>query len=747
MRPVVPALLVMGFTAAVGQVLLIRELLVTFLGNELLFSAILFNWLISVAFGSFWLGRRFADKASPSTFASTQLLISILLPLQLVLARAMKNLLGIGIGKIVGIFPVFGCSFAVLFPVCIFLGFQFTLGCKLYAGIEEKATSVGRVYIYEALGSLAGGAAFTFLLIHLFHPFEIVACLALLNLLSAFVLQKAWIHVTKPISSKVLSLAIVSMMALNLYALGSSQIDDLNDLSAQLRWRGQELIHHEDSIYTNVVVTRMQDQLNFFASGALMFTAPEPDIAFAEEIAHFSLLMHPSPEKVLLIGGGAGGVLEEILKHPVRAVHYAELDPLIVEITKRYLPGGGFEDPKIEVKYVDGRSYVKTTLKRFDVIILNLPSPSTLQLNRFYTLEFFEEVRKILNAGGVFCLKVPWAEAYMVEELIRHNRCIWRALKETFSLTSVIPGDHCFYFASTGDLPEVGTIVKRFTERELGTRLLTEGYIRYKFSETRIARALEILGEGHPETNRDTRPVGVYHNVALWNAMFYPALRGAFSAATGLNLWWVMVPLIPVGLVLCFRRKLSELVSFSIATTGFAGISLDMLTIFAFQVTVGYAYGQIGILVASFMAGLAAGGFCMNTVMGKLRKDTLILAKIELAICSYAAFFGLVAVLCQRAISPLVVEVALPILNFGAGALVGLEFPLANKIYMKTDTLSRSASALYASDLFGACLGAVVVGIFFVPLLGILGTAIALALLKLCSFIALASKAASRKAQ
>jgi len=112
------------------------------------------------------------------------------------------------------------------------------------------------------------------------------------------------------------------------------------------------------------------------------------------------------------------GDLREILKHPVANVIYVELDPLLIEAAITNLPPEDvtiLHDPRATLILTDGRLYVnqvadgvkETANSNFDVVILDLPEPATGSLNRFYTYEFFIEVKSILNAGGVFALGLP----------------------------------------------------------------------------------------------------------------------------------------------------------------------------------------------------------------------------------------------------------------------------------------------------------------------------------------------------
>jgi len=754
------AFLAVGFGETVGQILLIRELIINFQGNELSLGVILANWLLMVALGSWGLGR-LADRLSPKApiFVITQILFCLILPAQLILVRTINNLIGIELGEIVGLIPIFYSSLLVVAPLCLLNGFQFALGSSILAeGSKEPAIHIGKIYISEAIGCMAGGVIFTYLLVHYFHPFEIAVYTGLLNLFTALLLLQPWRiswRLKREVMVKFLVLMVILSLGLGFYSLASDNIDGLHQLSRKWQWKGYNLIHHQDSVYGNVAITQSNGQFNFFESGLLIFSSPDPDIALIEEIAHFPLLYHPSPKKVLLVGGGIGGVLDQILKHPIDELDYVELDPLIIKVAKKYSSAPALDNPRVKIKYTDGRFFVKHTQEKYDLIVVNFPPPSTLQLNRVYTQEFFSEAHYRLNPEGIFTFGLPSSEAYMSKEMINHNRCIYQTLKEAFPNVSVIPGDYSIFLASPGiDLSTIDleTICERFQNRKLETSLFTVPYIEYKLSPERIERLLApLLGEGHPEINQDLQPIGTYYNLALWNVMFYPSWRGFFNFISGVDLWWIAIPLglFIISTLLWLRwgragRARYWPITLAIATTGLAGMTFSLVLLFTFQTLFGCLYQKIGVFIAAFMLGLAFGGLTMNNIMAKLRSEFLSFTKIESALITYSLLLPFILILFFAEIARLPAfipeEMPLALLNCLAGFLIGLEFPLANKIYLgvlPSGRVGQVAGTLYGSDLFGAIFGAILATVFLIPILGIIKTCFLIAIIKIASLSAL----------
>ncbi len=163
----------MGVSGIVAQILLLRELLISFLGNELTLGIILTNWLILEAVGSFMIGKSVEKvKRKMEIFVLFQLSFSVALPFAIYLSRIFKNILLATPGEGLGFAPVLYSSFLILLPVTLPHGALFTYGSKLYSQYsKEEASSIGRVYVLESFGSIIGGLLMTFLLIQYLNSF------------------------------------------------------------------------------------------------------------------------------------------------------------------------------------------------------------------------------------------------------------------------------------------------------------------------------------------------------------------------------------------------------------------------------------------------------------------------------------------------------------------------------------------------------------------------------------------------
>ncbi len=187
-----PLLLLIGFTATVAQILLMRELLVVFYGNEISLGLLLANWLLWTGIGSSLFGRKSAwFDDSRKTMAGLQTLLALALPLTILAVRSSKGIFLTVPGEILGPGPMFLTALVILCPFCLFSGGMFSAGSRLVCQETGAmpASATGFVYLLEAFGSGIGGLIASLMLVRHYTSFQIAFCLGLLNLLAAATLD------------------------------------------------------------------------------------------------------------------------------------------------------------------------------------------------------------------------------------------------------------------------------------------------------------------------------------------------------------------------------------------------------------------------------------------------------------------------------------------------------------------------------------------------------------------------------
>ena len=198
-------------------------------------------------------------------------------------------------------------------------------------------------------------------------------------------------------------------------------------------------------------------------------------------------------------------------------------------------------------------------------------------------------------------------------------------------------------------------------------------------------------------------------------------------------------------LIICFKAptistKLS--IPFAVMASGFAGMIFDLALIYTFQAVYGYVFHQIGLLVAAFMVGIAAGSLTMTSLLKRVKRDFAFFIGLELAMILFSgtlpAIFLLFSPYLDRPAVFFLFQVIFLVLSFLSGLLIGAQFPLANKIYLKhSPDLSGTAGLLYGADLAGGWIGGLIGGVVLLPVLGLVQTCIAVILFKMASLLIL----------
>jgi len=715
----------LGLSCVATQLVLMREMLGVFAGNELVLGVVLGNWLLLMGTGA-WLGRwpgRGRDRLG--ILVRAQLAVALLPLLQLLAVRVLPVYV-FPRGATVGLQATLLGSLVILLPYCLLAGATLTVACALLAEDTDQATGAGRVYVADSLGSIVGGAAISLVLIWALDSFALLTAVAVLALGPCAAL--AW--------RAGRSAPLVAALALSLGLPLAVVILKPDHRLTRLQYPGQEVLFCGNSPYGRLVVTRAAGQLTFFQNGVPSLTSHS--VERVEEAVHYAMAQRPEAEQVLLIGGGVAGTAKELLKYPSR-VTYAELDPLFLAVGRRLLPEH-LDDRRVQVVNTDGRRFVQTTTGRFDVVILDLPDPLTAQLNRFYTAEFFAEAKRIQSANGVLAAGLGRYENFISPELASLLATTHHTLRSVFTNVTMLPGGRVFFLASDGDLhPDIAARLER---AGIPTRFVNRHYLQGMMTSDRRA-AVERAVSVETPVNRDFNPVLYFQCVQHWASQF-PTPPGLLGIALGVAL-----------LVFVCRLRGGPAAVFA---GGFAASSLEVVLLLGFQALCGSLYYQLGILVTVFMAGLAVGAAWANrrkairaaesaparlpepaTVssgqdhaspqrMAKLvglsalraPSDRHVLALLALAVAAFAVLLplalGLLSTSPRPGGSSAAVPAVIACLTFTLAALVGAEFPVANRAVGASAGVA--ASGVYAVDFVGASLGALLASAWLIPVLG-----------------------------
>jgi spermidine synthase len=724
-RIVLLAVGALGVSCVMTQLVLMRELLGAFSGNEMVLGIVLGLWLLLMGLGT-GLGRTSDRLGNPlAVLLVIQILVAILPLAQVFALRALRNVVFIR-GAEVGVTETVISAFILLLPYGIVAGYALTLACSILNRCGDTS-GAGRVYVADGLGSIVGGILFSFVFVRFLDHLDLLVFPALLNLLGA---GATGIRCgRKPLSAMALALA-VGVLAMAFLA-------DLDGISTGWLFQKQHIVARANSPYGKLVVTESDGQFDFVENGVPLTSTR--DDQHVEETVHYAMAQRPDARKVLLVAGGISGTAKEVLKYDVSRVDYVELDPLILELGRKYLPEN-LADSRIRVLNTDGRLFIKQAGEKYDVVIVDVPDPSTAQLNRFYTAEFMAEVRRVLSRDGVLGFSLGHYENYVSPELARLLASARRSLSPSFRNVLVIPGGRVYFLASDG--PLFADIAARIEQRQIKTKLVNRHYLDAMLTADRMADIQRAVSQP-AAINRDFSPMLYFYHLRHWMSQFNVGF-GTLQALL----------LILLGVYL-FRLRGAALVLFA---SGFAGSALELVLLLAFQVLCGSVYHQVGVIVTVFMAGLALGAVMMNRLMkpgsngaaaccGKpdpapapsLHHSTTPTAKhlalLALAIAGYAALLPFLLPLLNQmggtTMSLFAIKTVITLLTVVLAVLAGMQFPLANRL--EFDGSVAGASRLYTADFTGAFLGALLASTLLIPLMGVTGVCLLTAALNLLS--------------
>jgi spermidine synthase len=722
-----------GFTAMAAQIIYLREFLIVFSGNELSIGILLANWLIGGAAGSLLIGR-FADRLKHriTPFAACNTLVAVFLPASIVLIRSVKNILGAPAGAILPLGPLTASSFLIMAPIAMILGLMFALACRLRALSPAEGTAgISRAYMLETAGASLGGLITSFFFIEFLDPVYIMAILGAMNIITALILLVRYVEAAKKFT---LGIA-VAVFAVYIAAGALKWWDRIERDSLANEWSSFNILASGNSIYGNVVLTERTGLYSFFENGLHLYTVP--DLQRQEEAVHFALLEHPRPKDVLLIGGGVGGLIDEILKYQVSRVDYVELDDLIVKMAVERLPADlsrGLKNAKVSVKNEDGRFFVKKTQDKYDCVLLDMGDPYTAQINRFYTVEFFTEVKRILKEGGIFSFGVSSSENYVNKGLADFLKSLYRTLSRAFNDVKIIPGNTAIFIASDAKgllTYDYRVLMERAGSAGLELKYVREYYLSSRLSAERVSYIQDIVSSPPPaRSNYDFRPVGYYYGMIFWASRFRDSAFG--SALKSLSKW----PLEMVGLALCLtiiwlgflaRRRQTgagAVLLGGLALSGYDGMAFQVITLLSFQIIYGYLFYKLGIVLTFFMIGLALGSrFAMKLIGTDANvKKTLIGTQLAWGVYFLVSPAVFIVLANSRGANALWLgsNIFFPLISLLAGTVSGAQFALTGKAYSKKDDAAGKTGALtYGTDLAGACLGAIITGAFLIPVAGI----------------------------
>ena len=307
------------------------------------------------------------------------------------------------------------------------IGLELPLIARLIKEYGTLRTTLANVLSMDYLGALAAGLLFPYLLLPLLGSLRAGILTGAVNTAVGCALLAAFwprLSLGERRGLSVLSGAAVAVLG-GLWVEGDALLD---------RWESalyaDRIIHSEQSRYQKIVLTRWHDDIRLFLDGHLQFSSVD-EYRYHEALVHPAMALAAARKRVLVIGGGDGLSVREVLKYPeVEEIKLVDLDPAVTRLGRRHpelarLNGNALSQRQVEVVNADAFTYLQQGLPAFDVIIIDLPDPRDEALTKLYSVDGYRLFSRHLKEGGTLVTqatspyharKTFWSIASTLEE-------------------------------------------------------------------------------------------------------------------------------------------------------------------------------------------------------------------------------------------------------------------------------------------------------------------------------------------
>lgn len=319
-------------------------------------------------------------------------------------------------------------------PVMIFLilaigtciGLEVPLLTRIAAANSALPKAIAAVFSFDYLGALIGSVAFPLVFLPILGVSLTSYCMALLNIaVSILTLRSFRDEIPKPEARKLGFLAFYMGVVIVMGAMLSNEVQKL----FEQRLYSKPIIYSEQTRFQKIVVTSDGADLRLFIDGNLQFSTKD-EYRYHEMLVHPAMAMAGRPGSVLVLGGGDGLAVRELLKYPgIDRIVMVDLDPAMTRLAAGFPPirtvnHGSLGDPRVEIVNEDAFTYVQKTRDRFSLTLIDLPDPNNESIAKLYSVQFYRMLASVLAPEGVFVTqatspyfarKAFWCIAHSIE--------------------------------------------------------------------------------------------------------------------------------------------------------------------------------------------------------------------------------------------------------------------------------------------------------------------------------------------
>ncbi|MFH0892982.1 MAG: hypothetical protein V2A54_00985 [Bacteroidota bacterium] len=544
------------------------------------------------------------------------------------------------------------------------------------------------------LGGIAGAALFSLFLNRTFHHSTI-------QFFSLFVSMLYAVYSVYPLKRKLIVFGFITVIPIISFAFLFYPADFFTQ---KLNYPNQNLIAFRETSQGNFAVTDSGGELKLYENKNLI--SINPDIRYTEECIHFPMLQNKEAKKILFFSGSFSGYLEEILKYKPERIVLLPFSSFFtgaeISTSESFKNFSSIEKTKGLYSFFSSNSRIdivtdspdhfsQNNKKQFDVIIQNLPDPQNTLLNRFFTIEFFKTIKHNLNEKGVYSLSLNSGNTQNNQQFLAS---VWKALKQNFSNTIIIPGERIFLLAS--EVPLSYQIAKHSDERGLENIYVNHFYI----NDSAVTNKSSFFEKS---IDADVLP----------NSVLVPFSKNSIIdfhfAQENQNYLFILLVIFMIALPGLFIRTKTT----TLFATGFSTASYIIVILSIFQSLFAFLYYNAGIFMMLFFTGIACGSFIENKYRKKTSFDKHLFLGLTISLALLLSFVP--EILVSGKTDFLTGSIALGILTLSCGLILGA-FLIASK------SSDQKPSAI--SVLIGLSCGMLITSMFLIPLFGFANAAL-----------------------
>lgn len=786
----ITALFCTGLLAQTAQILITRELMVVVEGNEHVIGFLLATWLLWGAAGSaaagFFVNRCNrngikSDRQGYGTMGAWALwLAAVSLTPALIATRLARPLFDAPIGTPLPFTDTLLAALVAPAIPCMAIGAAFA-----FLVSDRKRLTTGFGFGMESLGALAAGCAFVMFLGHVFPPLALSLCITLLTVI---VITPTVAKRTRDSSPSRHSGTLRPLLALVIMALTAGicvthlvRPTRLDRVTEQLRWSSllpsHTLLDTAETPYGRYSALALDNQVSIFHDGTPHQTLPDPEAGML--LVHTALLqLDGPPESILIIGSVTEPATAHALEH---LDHTARIDRVeqdghyqnwIADVQQTGLQGAASaKDDRVHLHTADPGQYLTHHGGQYDVVILDMPDPATIGLDRYYQQRLIRQAADAIRDEGVFCVSISGEAHYLSEPFRARNALVYATVRSVFGACVLASnGDPTVLLARKSNLKDTG--LPTLNTDTLITRLGTMPneclpYLAFLLGDPWPASRVQTVNNelaagpsGQPDhvasqdsdsayntlalthddfvippldpqahINTADRPAAYQAHLLATLAKYDPASLAAATRLPGGTLclitgFWLIL-LVTLGLSV--RRTAAQTTVTprmpaytGLAAAGFAALGLQMITLMWYQHCLGSLYVDLAILSGCYMAGLALGSLSASQVHNRHR--LIMVVSIGILICK-AIILWLACTRLDPGAGVSVLAIAVSVMG---GLALGAHFTAWDSLSAQQQRSGGQAQDLpcgigglgYAADLFGASLAGLCIAAVIIPAYG-----------------------------